>query len=146
MRRFKITAASVNGVSAVSADSSYDNCDVDRDGRVSIADQLVISKYLAGVYSIANYNQLDTNQNLVVDYADAECILARLLGRTYSSAYLSRATGSTVSSPNISGFTPNSTASSTAGRTYMRYSYETGQQLSNYTLTPVIKDNPNMSY
>jgi len=124
-------------VCSVSA-TTYDNCDVNRDGYVDMADMITLNKYLYGVYSVSNYNQLDVNRSLTVDAADEECLALNVLGGTYNGGYFSRKTGTIVASPTVSGFTPNSTASSSAQREYMRYEYSTGHLLNSYNLTPTL--------
>lgn len=121
---------------------TYDPCDVNRDGAVGLTDLILVKKYLSGIFSTTNYNQLDVNGSLTVDAADDECLSAINLGMTYNCGYFSRATGATVSPPTVSGFTPSNSSSSSAGRTYMRRHYENGQpaqSLSNYTLTPELQ-------
>lgn len=125
------------GTVSVTADN-YDRCDVDRNGLVQTLDIVYVNKYLSGVNAYTNYNQLDTNGSLTVDIEDYNCVMANFLGSSYSWNYFSRATGNVVANPTISGFIPNSTASSTAGRQYRRYSYINNQELTPYTLTPTI--------
>ncbi len=133
-----IATATLLTATAFPVSADYDNCDVNRDGTVGVADLTILNKYLGGIYSVPNYNQLDVNRSLTVDAADTECLEASLFGDSYNGAYFSRATGGILPAPTVSGFTPNSTASSTAGREYMRYEYETGHVLDTYTLTPTI--------
>lgn len=132
--------AAVTIMSSISITASaYDNCDVDRDGYVSVADVAALSKYLNGIYSVTNYNQLDVNRSLTVDEADYKCLVSRILGTTYNGAYFSRKTGNVVSPPTVSGFTPSNSSSDTTGRTYRRCRYDNNGQptsLSDYTLIP----------
>lgn len=42
--------------------TTYDNCDVNRNGYVETADLILLNRYLAGQFSVSNYNQLDVNR------------------------------------------------------------------------------------
>ena len=135
----------VGGIGAVTVSADYDNCDVNRDGYVDSADYVMINKYLNGIYSTPNYNQLDVNRSLTVDAADSQCLISRLMGSSYSAYYLSRERkigfaddGLEIPFPNVSGFTPNSAASSSSPITYRRYSYIEQKELTSYSLTPDI--------
>ncbi len=136
----------VSGIGVFSVSAAYDNCDVNRDGDVNMTDLSLLTKYLYGGYSVPNYNQLDVNRSLTVDAADLECLTARLTGGTYQACYYSRAnemdndsaTSPDIPFPNVSGFTSDAYASSTAGREYRRYSYKQKKELDPYTLTPTI--------
>lgn len=132
-----VTLATSVGMFQVSA-TTYDNCDVNRDGVVNVTDLILLEKYLSGIFSVSNYNQLDVNKSLTVDAVDSECIAAKLTGSYHQSTYFSRKTGLPVSYPNVSGFTSDSSAASTASRTYTKYNYRTAQT-ETYTLTPTVE-------
>lgn len=57
----------------MSADTQYD-CDVNGDGSVTISDVQIVNKYLMGVGYVSAPSVLDVNENLIVDYADAQCV------------------------------------------------------------------------
>ena len=113
---------------------AYDPCDVDHDGQVNILDVITINRHLAGTYFISNYNQLDANQNLIVDSADAQCVMNKIVGNSYSAKFYSREASGTgeIDFPSISGTTTlDDAASSTASRQYVKYTY--GSMPSSYT-------------
>lgn len=126
----------LNSITISNVYATYDPCDVNHDGNVTIADVILIEKYLSGDYYCATYNQFDANQNLIIDHSDSDMIMAAVVHNSYVSAYYSRAISNTVSPPTINGFSPNLLESSTTSREYMRYSYSTNTQLTNYFLTP----------
>lgn len=136
---FALATTCISGSMVTTHAASYDPCDVNRDGVVNVADVTALSSYLKGKYYAPNYSQFDVNHSLTVDYADVLCISAKVTGGSYSSSYYSRATKKNVPYPTTSGFIPDSAASLTTSRTYMRYSYATNKQLTNYTLTPSTK-------
>ena len=116
--------------------ATYDPCDVNHDGNITILDAIIVSQYLSGNVRGNEYNQLDANMNLLVDYEDFKCVLAAVTELSYSASFYSKRYSTTVSFPAITGTTLDPDASLTAGRTYRRYSYVTNSQLSNYTLYP----------
>lgn len=134
-----IASATLMAGTAFPVSADYSPYDVNRDGYIGVADLTPIIRYLAGVYSVTNYNQLDVNRNLVVDEADKECLTQILLRNTYDGAYYSREKGDVVSAPTVSGFTPSQSSSSTDSRTYRRCRFEKAKpiELSDYTLTPI---------
>ena len=117
---------------------TYDPCDVNRDGDVGLTDLILVKKYLSGIFSTTNYNQLDVNGSLTVDAADEECLSARNLGMTYTCRYFSREKGPVILPPTVSGFLSDSSAASTAARTYTKYKYRTAET-ETYTLTPTVE-------
>ncbi len=142
-----VAAATLLVGTAFPVSADYDSYDVNRDGVVSPADLVQLNKYLCGSYSVTNYNLLDVNKSLTVDAADAECLRLRVLGYDdYSSGYFSRETGTVVSPPTVSGFTPSESSSSSVGREYRRCRYNNGQPESSsesyYTLTPSLMTLP----
>lgn len=139
-----VVAAAVlafNSAIMTSAATTYDPCDIDHDGIVGLSDYTLINKYLNGLESYQNYNRFDTNKSMTVDMADANYVLAKNLGQTYSSSYFLRNNNSTgtddgvcVPYPTVTGFVPNSVDSINENREYMRYSYKTHSSLANYTI------------
>ena len=125
-------------MAAMPASATYDSCDINRDGSVNMSDLTTLSKYLNGVCSYIEYNQLDVNGSLTVDAADEECLSTKLTGGSYSGKYFSRTTGSTVNFPSVSGFIPSYSSTNYDNCRYMRYDYNTNQQLSGYRLTPTV--------
>lgn len=116
--------------------AAYDDCDVNHDGFVDVSDAVATARYLAGDHYISSYNRFDTNKSLTVDATDVTKILAKIVQNSYSAQYWDKNNNCAVSFPTISGFTSDPYASSTAGRTYRRYSYTSSQELTSYTLTP----------
>lgn len=116
--------------------SAYDICDVNRDGYVNVRDASAIASYCNGSLYADDYNRFDTDRNLVVNPMDQQRVLSKISGYSHSSLYYSRERGACLTAPTVSGFTPDSAASSIGSRDYMRYSYAQGRQLSNYALTP----------
>ncbi|MBQ3566449.1 MAG: trypsin-like peptidase domain-containing protein [Oscillospiraceae bacterium] len=145
---FIATATLLTGTAFPVSATTYDQCDLNKDGYVGVADAAIFNKYLAGSYYVPNYNILDFNKSLTVDAADAEYIYAKLYGTSYEACYWSRAnendnnkdTYPNVDFPAVSGFTPDAYASNTAGREYRRYSYTQKKELAPYTLTPTLGD------
>lgn len=131
-----LTCISSGSIISFASGTTYDPCDINRDGTVTIVDSLIIRRYLSGSLHCQNYNQLDANQNLTIDVTDAECVQANLAHLSYSCGYYSRTTGQTMPVPSVTGFASDDFASSYVGRSYMRYSFKTNQQLSNYSLMP----------
>lgn len=145
MKNFKkilsvaIASATLMAGMAFPVSADYDSCDINQDGYVDSSDLVLLRKYLNGVYSITNYNRLDTNQNLIVDSSDADCVMAKILGSSYNSWYFSRNNGSVYAFPKVSGFTPSNSSSSSESRNYVKCTYENGIPTYNtttYTLTP----------
>lgn len=118
--------------------SAYDSCDVDRDGYVGTTDLINVSKYLNGIFSVTNYNQLDVNGSLTVDAADFDCVSAALIGETYNAGYYSKSTNQLIPFPAVNGFTSDFAASRTSALEYRRYSYKENTELEPYSLTPVM--------
>lgn len=83
-----------------------------------------------------NYNSLDVDKNLIIDHMDEQCVLAKVMGWSYSSQYFSRATQKYSTAPSTSGFTAHYDNASNVARTYMRYSYTQKKQMANYDLNP----------
>ncbi len=143
-----IATSTIATMPANTVSATYDDLDVNMDGYVGTADLTIVTKYLNGIYSVSNYNQLDVNKSLTVDAADSECLTACLLGNTYEACYYSRAnakdnnnaTNPEVDFPTVSGFTPNSATTSTASREYMIYSYLDHEDYGTYYLTPTITE------
>ena len=121
---------------AESTVESFDSRDVNHDGYITMVDAVVVSRYLNGTLRGNEYNQLDANQNLLVDYEDYRCVYSAVTGSSYSASFFSKKNNNTVSFPSITGTTLDPDASLTGGRTYRRYSFVTNSQLSNYTLYP----------
>ncbi|MBQ7004132.1 MAG: hypothetical protein IJN57_09250 [Oscillospiraceae bacterium] len=94
MRRMKslaaiaVIGAMVSGMGALPAAATYDPCDVNRDGTVSIQDSIYINRYLMGHFSVADPSVLDANQNLIISYADSQCVLASLTGSNYGVLFI----------------------------------------------------------
>lgn len=74
---------------AAAADTTYDPCDVNRDGTVSVIDTVTISQYLLGVFYVDDPSVMDANQNLIVDVADSQCIQAKIVGLSYTCSFTS---------------------------------------------------------
>jgi len=74
----------VSAMGALPAAATYDPCDVNRDGTVSIQDVIYLNRYLMGHFSVTDVSVLDANQNLIIDEADAYCVLAYLTDSVYS--------------------------------------------------------------
>ncbi|MBQ8011747.1 MAG: hypothetical protein IJ265_09345 [Oscillospiraceae bacterium] len=69
-----------------SADTQYD-CDVNGDGRVTIADVLAMNKYLFGMYYVSSPSTMDIDGNLIIDAGDSACVMAEVMGQVYSTLY-----------------------------------------------------------
>lgn len=115
--------------------SAYDDCDVNHDGYVNVSDAVALELYLSGDHYASDYNRFDTNKSLTVDSADVDKILATISLQSYSAQFWDKENFCGYSFPTVSGFTPDSYASSTSARLYRKYVYST-QQDSTYYLTP----------
>ena len=116
--------------------SAYDVCDVNQDGSVSISDVAAVSRYLLGNLRVPDYNRLDTNKSLTIDYMDEECVLAKVLGHSYSSYYYSKKNNTTSKAPTGVSFSALSDNVVTSSREYRRYSYISNKELASYKLQP----------
>lgn len=121
---------------------TYDRCDVNHDGVVNATDSLTIQRYLQGLTSSANYNQLDADCNLIVDYNDVQCVNSRILGKDYSTLFYSRELENLkmkyLFSPPALPSRPvlNVDAGHTEPCSYKAYSYIRKEDLDPYVLTP----------
>ncbi len=79
-----VIGAMISGMGALPAAATYDPCDVNRDGRVSIQDVIYLNQYLMGYFYVSDPSVLDANQNYIVDIADSYCVLAETVAQTYS--------------------------------------------------------------
>ena len=114
-----LTAMCSGGFTASAA--TYDPCDVDRDGEVTILDVVSVNRYIVGgIYHEEEYNRFDADRNLIVDISDSFCILAKLVDNSYSNKYYSRTTGKYYSAPSVSTFIPDREASDTSSRWYLK--------------------------
>ena len=120
---------------------TYDPCDVNRDGSVTVRDAAAISSYLNGNRYEKNYECLDANKSLIVDDQDVQCVMSKLMKRSYSSSYMSRKTGTFTNAKSVSNYYYDSAADSEEPREYLRYSYIEKKKLSNYILKPAIDNN-----
>ena len=145
MKNIKKLAASIATFTTVATMSigsfsvlatTYDNCDVNRDGVVNVRDISAISRYREGNVYVPDYSQLDADKNLVINSMDEQCVLAKVMGYSYSSSYYSKKNNTLSNAPAVSEFVSSVDDSSTASRTYKRYDYRNNRQLSNYTLSP----------
>ncbi len=64
--------------------TTYDPCDVNHDGNVSIVDVICINRYLGGTEAVLHPSYLDANGNNIVDVADMQKILATLVELSYT--------------------------------------------------------------
>lgn len=92
MRKLKkmlamLSAAAVLCGSAVSmqvgAVNNYD-CDVNNDGSVDILDTMAVNQYLLGVFYVSDPAVMDVNGNLIVDQADAYCVMSAITHSPYA--------------------------------------------------------------
>lgn len=132
------TSASIPGNTALAV--TYDPCDVNRDGSVTVRDAAAISRYLNGGSYEKNYECYDANKSLIVDDQDVQCVMSKVMKRSYSSSYMSRKTGTCTNAKSVSHYYYDSAADSEESREYMRYSYTDQKQLSNYILEPAAKN------
>lgn len=79
------SAAMPMGVSAASYVAAYD---ANQDGEVTILDNIAINRYLAGYFYVANTAQMDADGNLIVNRADAACVMAHLIGNPYTCTFI----------------------------------------------------------
>lgn len=129
-----VTSVGMLPVAAV----TYDVCDVNRDGKVNVRDVSAIASYLESKVCEPDYNNLDVNKSLIVDYMDEQYILAKVMGQSYSSSYFSKKNRTTSKAPSVSNIVLNNDADSWAAREYRRYSYTSKKELSKYTLSPTM--------
>ena len=138
-KRFQFTAAFLAAIMVMPFGmihaSAYDDCDVNHDGYVDVSDAVALELYLSGDHYASDYNRFDTNKSLTVDSADVDKILATISLQSYSAQFWDKENFCGYSFPTVSGFTPDSYASSTSARLYRKYVYST-QQDSTYYLTP----------
>ena len=119
---------------------TYDPCDVNKDGSVNVRDAAAISSYLNGNRYEKNYECLDANKSLIVDDQDVQCVMAKVMKKSYSSSYMSRKTGTYTNAKSVSHYYYDSAADSEEPREYMRYSCTEQKPLSNYILEPAAKN------
>lgn len=132
------TSVSIPGNTALAV--TYDPCDVNRDGSVTVRDAAAISSYLNGNRYEKNYECFDANKSLIVDDQDVQCVMSKVMKRSYSSSYMSRKTGTYTNAKPVSNYYYDSAADSEESREYLRYSYTKQKQLSNYILEPAAKN------
>lgn len=129
----------MNVTTPMSSMATYDPCDVNRDGRVSIADALAINKQLSGVQYATNYHLLDANQSHTIDATDANCVMQKAMGNSYSACYIRQfpnAYMEPVSMPAISStITLDSSVTDGNSRWYIGYSYLDNAPIDRYELT-----------
>ncbi len=122
-----------------SSATDYDPCDVNRDGTVNMVDVVAINQHLTGYRYYSNYNQLDANQSHTVDSTDSICVTKKVVNSSYSACYIRQypnAYMQPVSMPAISStITLDSSVNQTNSRSYIGYSYLTGEDIPEYTLT-----------
>lgn len=70
--------------------TTYDPCDVNHSGAVDIMDVIVLNRYLIGDLYVPNYNLLDANRNQIVDYADGDCVMAKVTNVYYHGCFINR--------------------------------------------------------
>ncbi len=125
--------------SVMPASASYDACDVNHDGSVDLLDLMAVNRHLMGAEYFTNYNQLDANRSHTIDATDANCVMSKVLGRTYSACYIrqySNAYMQPVNMPAVSStITLDDSVNQTNSREYVGYSYLTHQPIPEYTLT-----------
>jgi len=83
MIAFMSACAVLCGSAVMMNASATNNCDVNGDGEVSIADVLMINQYLLGNFSLSDPSVLDVNNNYVVDAVDAQNVLAVTVQGTF---------------------------------------------------------------
>lgn len=141
-----LTAVGSTGITASAV--TYDPCDVDRNGEVDILDVVHIGRYLAGVCHVPDYNRLDVNGSLTVDWVDYKWVLARTVDYTPKACYVYE-DAVTNSSGEITQTTRNAVAFPGAGssisldgasknmssRTYLKYDCLKKKE-SSYSLSP----------
>lgn len=98
---------------------TYDSRDVNRDGNVDILDTIKMNSYLLGKERTANLANLDVDGNGIVDYADSQCIMAKIANLNYYSQM------SGVSKIFKAGTKTSAITNSTMSQTYARYTYAT---------------------
>ena len=124
----------------LSASATYDSCDVNHDGVVSLTDVVAVNLFLLGTHYYTNYNQLDANNSHIIDYADTKCILCKLIDASYSCCFI-RQYGNgyqlPVTMPSVVANPPQLDVStiSTNDRWYVGYSYIDEAPISRYKLS-----------
>ncbi|MDE6776781.1 MAG: trypsin-like peptidase domain-containing protein, partial [Oscillospiraceae bacterium] len=131
----------VGGAIPMSASAvTYDPCDVNHDGSVDILDVLSINRYLSGQKTVKDYNQLDANKNLIVDSTDADYVMAKVTGLSYTASFYSRTNNKYYAFPSVpSNIILNGISGSTSSRTYKKYSYDSKTEIGTYSLTPNVQ-------
>lgn len=131
-----ISAATlVTSVGMFPVSAAYDVCDVNRDGTVNVRDVSFIARYLSASVKVKDYNRLDVNGSLTIDSMDKECVLAEVMGYSYSSSYYSKNNKTTSHAPSVSTITLNEAADENISRAYYKYTYSNGRT-SPYLLRP----------
>lgn len=117
-------AFSINAEAA----TAYHSCDVNRDGTIDIMDVISFNKCLLGKEYMSDFNRLDADRNGIINRADGQCIMAKIVNNSYTSITdgLSSSTSGTVSG---SYFTNPDTSEE-----YVKYNYVT-KETETYTLT-----------
>ena len=124
----------------LSASATYDSCDVNHDGVVSLTDVVAVNLFLLGTHYYTNYNQLDANNSHIIDYADTKCILCKLIDASYSCCFI-RQYGNgfhqPVTMPPVVEDPPvlDESTTQTDDRWYVGYSYIDEAPISRYKLS-----------
>ena len=133
MRRMKsltaiaVIGAMVSGMGALPAAATYDPCDVNRDGTVSIQDSIYVNRYLMGYFYLSDPSVLDASGNDVIDAADSACVLAALTDSDFENPFVPLDAGTQTASVNVTGVTKS--------RDYVVYNFDSDTETGNYTLT-----------
>ncbi len=119
--------AMVSGMGALPAAATYDPCDVNRDGTVSIQDSIYVNRYLMGYFYLSDPSVLDATGNDVIDAADSACVLAALTDSDFENPFVPLDAGTQTASVNATGVTKS--------RDYVVYNFDSDTETGNYTLT-----------
>ncbi len=85
---FAMAAVSLFSLTPMGAGATDYDCDVNGDGAEDILDAIALNRYLLGLYYVGDPSAFDVNENLVVDYADTQCIMACVTRNDYSHRYI----------------------------------------------------------
>ncbi|MDE6729442.1 MAG: trypsin-like peptidase domain-containing protein [Oscillospiraceae bacterium] len=108
----------------------YDSRDINRDGKIEITDVVLFNRCMVGAEYISDFKQLDADTNGIINFADAQCIMAKLVGSSYSCSVdgLWSYTSQVVSD------TP-SPIFNTKSAKYVKYNYKAQKISGEYTLS-----------
>lgn len=57
---------------------------------MNIVDSICVTQYLQGLIYFTNYRRFDANKSSTVDYVDFECVMANVVGNTFTASYVNR--------------------------------------------------------